>query len=315
MQGADLKENSEDIKEQQPELPWWQITLRGIVMGVADLVPGISGGTLALILGIYPRLIAALSNFNISDLLALKNQGVVAGINTIWKKVDGWFLLSLFAGIGLSMMLLSRVLSWVLAFYPHYLFALFFGLVIMSLPWLVKQVKHWTGSTVILIVVGIVIGASLSVLSPVDSSVDMPIYLWTFAGFVALSAMLLPGVSGSFLLLLFGLYHGFIEAIKTFDLPVLFFIALGAIFALIWFSKGINWLLNNHWSSTLAFLTGLVTGALLKIWPWHEKMQVNKWSFDLPTIPLDLPVDNLFSAFIAMMIGGIIARILLKLSA
>lgn len=303
-----------NIHTQETHYAWWQISLRGMLMGLADLVPGVSGGTLALILGIYPRFIQALSQFTLADALSLLSKDFKSNFIALWKKVDGWFLLSLFAGIATSIVLFAQLISLVLEYYPSYLFALFFGLIVMSLPWLIKQINTWSGGVIFLLILGVILGAAISLLNPMGYTAQLPLYICFIAGFIVVSAMLMPGLSGSFLLLLFGLYHGFIEAVKSFDVLVIACFVLGAACSFVFFSRFIDWLLRHHWSQTLALLTGLVAGALIKVWPWHEETEWFNVKVQAPIPPFFVETHVIMITFALMIIGAIIAIILLRIN-
>ncbi|MDY7025294.1 MAG: DUF368 domain-containing protein [Pseudomonadota bacterium] len=276
------------------------IIFRGFLMGLADLVPGVSGGTLALILGVYRRFISALSEVD-AQFFALLTQAKIA---QAWKKTDANFLVCLFVGIGSSFLVFSHLIAWALAYQTSALFAFFFGLVLASLPWLLAQVSQWRWVTWMSLIIGAVIGVSVSVLLPMD--LHWPIWALIPAGFIAISAMLLPGISGSFLLLLFGFYSLFIDALRTLDLIALGYFGLGAALGFLVFPKCIHALLLRAHDTTLAGLIGIVMGALIKLWPWHSQLGL-AW----PSLwPIEASGQSVTWVFVCMF-TGLVAGILL----
>ncbi len=276
------------------------LVMRGFMMGLADLVPGVSGGTLALILGIYNRFITALSRIDRS-FFALVARGKLAHA---WTHADGGFLLSLFVGIASSFILFSHAIDWALVHYPSALFASFFGLVLASLPWLYAQVSLWGVSRYLGFAAGVMVGVLVSIAVPLNMS--WPVWCLLPAGFIAISAMLLPGVSGSFLLLLFGFYGVFIEALKTLDLIALSYFGMGAALGFLVFPKWIHALLRRAYDTTLACLIGLVTGALVKLWPWHQSAEL-AW----PALwPDEASIVSVALVFACMAVGLLVGVVL-----
>ncbi|GAB3488468.1 DUF368 domain-containing protein [Marinomonas epiphytica] len=243
---------------------WLKIYLSGLVMGAADVVPGVSGGTMAFILGVYDRLIRALSGVN-KQSIRLLLKGDFKGL---WRHFDGAFLLPLGLGIVTSIVALAKLVSYLLVNHPTPLWSFFFGLILASAYFLMTQIKELKWSHLVLLVFGVIIGAALSRLVPVQLEIS---YLMVFlSGMIAICAMILPGISGSFLLLMMGMYGFIITSIKSFDLPILVVFSCGALVGLLSFSKCLNYLLTKARSATLATLTGVMLGALVKVWPWKE---------------------------------------------
>uniref|UniRef100_A6VUV6 DUF368 domain-containing protein n=1 Tax=Marinomonas sp. (strain MWYL1) TaxID=400668 RepID=A6VUV6_MARMS len=241
---------------------WLRVYLSGVLMGAADVVPGVSGGTIAFILGVYDRLINALSGVNKASLVMLF-KGDLKGL---WKHFDGAFLLSLGAGIVTSIFMLAGLITHLLVVYPSYLWSFFFGLILASAYFLIGQIsgfswRHFGG-----LMVGVAVGASLSLLVPTQLNTS---YTMVFcSGMIAICAMILPGISGSFLLLMLGMYGFILSAVKSLDLAVILVFAVGALIGLLIFSKVLHFLLNHVRPMTLSFLTGVMLGALVKVWPW-----------------------------------------------
>lgn len=258
---------------------WLKIYISGVFMGAADVVPGVSGGTIAFVLGIYDRLIAALSGVNQQSLSLLMKRD----FKGLWAHFDGTFLLTLGAGVLTSIVLMANLVTHLLAVYPVYLWSFFFGLILASAYYLIQQVHAFSIKHFGLLSVGILTGATLSLLVPVQ--MDISLFMVFISGMIAICAMILPGVSGSFLLLVLGMYGFILAAIKSFDILVIGIFAAGSLVGLLSFSKVLHYLLSNFRSMTLSFLTGVMLGALIKVWPWKE---VASWRhFGEKKVPLE----------------------------
>ncbi|BFM51062.1 DUF368 domain-containing protein [Marinomonas sp. THO17] len=246
---------------------WLKIYLSGALMGAADVVPGVSGGTVAFILGVYDRLIAALSGVN-KNSVSMLFKGDFKGL---WRHFDGTFLFTLGAGIVTSIFLIAGVITHLLAEYPIFVWSFFFGLILVSAIFLLQQIKGFAGRHLVALLVGIVIGASVSLLVPTRMEAS---HLMVFlAGMIAICAMILPGISGSFLLLIMGLYGYVLSAVKNLDLLIISIFACGALIGLLSFSKLLNLMLKKAHAMTLSILTGIMLGALVKVWPWKETLR------------------------------------------
>lgn len=244
---------------------YFLISLKGVAMGAADVVPGVSGGTIAFISGIYEELLGSISNINLELLKVLKEQG----IKEAWKKLNGSFLLSLLIGIAISIVSLAKVISWLLDNQPIMLWSFFFGLVLASVIYIVKQITKWNVITIILLLIGSFAAYKITTLNPMVSENSSPLFLF-LSGALAICAMILPGISGSFILVLLGAYKEVLSAVNNRDLGKIALIATGAIVGLLLFSRVLKWLFNNYKNYTLAVLTGFIIGSLNKIWPWKE---------------------------------------------
>ena len=240
------------------------IFLRGLMMGAADIVPGVSGGTIAFITGIYDTLLASIRAFDLTFLRLLLRFD----IRGAWQHVNGGFLLALLLGIGTSIVSLARLISWVLENYPVPLWAFFFGLILASAMVLLRQVEGWTVPRVASLLAGAVI-AGLIALSPV-ANMDFGLTGVFLAGFLAICAMILPGISGSFILVLLGMYSTVLVAIKSLDFMFLLVFALGCGAGLLCFSRLLYWLLQRFHQATMALLTGFLFGSLAIVWPWKH---------------------------------------------
>lgn len=240
------------------------ITLKGLAMGAADVVPGVSGGTIAFISGIYEELIESINRINPKAIKIWKHDGFAAA----WRYVNGNFLIALLTGIAISVLSLARVLKWLLENEPVLLWSFFFGLVFASILLVARQIRQWRAVTVIGFIAGAVIAWYITTLPPMQ---DTHSYIFLFfAGALAICAMILPGISGAFILVLLGAYETVLGAVNEKDLKTLAIIALGAIFGLLSFSRLLKYLFTRFKNTTLAVLTGFIFGSLNKIWPWKE---------------------------------------------
>lgn len=244
------------------------IFLKGVAMGAADVVPGVSGGTIAFISGIYEELLTSISAFNFSTLKMLKQKGLKA----TWKAINGSFLAALLTGIFVSIVSLAKLISWLLDNSPILVWSFFFGLVLASILFVAKQISKWNFLTVLLLLLGAILAYFITTLQPLISQNSSPLFLF-IAGALAICAMILPGISGAFILVLLGAYKPVLDAVHTKNLKLLAILAVGAIVGLLSFSKILKWLFKNYKNYTLAVLTGFILGSLNKIWPWKQVLQ------------------------------------------
>ena len=238
-------------------------SLKGLAMGAADLVPGVSGGTVALITGIYGRLINSIKCFDVRAFKLLLRGKVLEFI----RYVDGIFLLALGFGIAISIFSFARAVDYLLDNYPLVLFSFFIGLISASSIIIIRKIKEWTLTNYISFIFGVIGALLLSTLN--EYTTPNSLFFVFLSGIIGVSAMLLPGISGSFILLLMGKYAYMINAVKEFDLPVLFVFALGYMVGGLVFAKVLNWVLKRYFEISLLFLTGLMLGSFNKIWPWR----------------------------------------------
>ena len=240
------------------------ITLKGMAMGAADVVPGVSGGTIAFISGIYEELITSINNINFNLFKTLKKEG----FKVFWNQLNGNFLISLFTGIFISLFSLAKFLSWLLKNEPILLWSFFFGLVLASVFLVGKEIKKWNFNTVIFLIIGAAIAYFITTLPP-NENVDTLPFLF-LSGALAVCAMILPGISGAFILVLLGSYKTILDAVHERKLTMVFTVATGAIFGLLSFARLLKWMFKNYRNTTLALLTGFIVGSLNKIWPWKK---------------------------------------------
>lgn len=243
------------------------VILKGMGMGAADVVPGVSGGTIAFITGIYDELLDSLRNCNPAALLVIKDRGVKA----FWQHINGNFLIALFGGVLLSLKTFAALIELALASKPVWVWSFFFGLIIASVVLLMRHMPNWRPKDIIALIIGAALVAGLSIVSPGQ----VPGVWWTMflGGFVAICAMILPGISGSFLLLLAGLYPVFIGAINDLEWLLLISFASGAACGLMVFSRFLSWLLHHYHQITVATLIGFLVGSLNVTWPWKVALQ------------------------------------------
>lgn len=243
------------------------LSVKGMCMGAADVVPGVSGGTIAFITGIYDELINSIKSINAASLkMFFTGKG-----GEFWKMINGKFLLFLLAGIGISVFSLAKIITWLLVAYPVLVWSFFFGLVLASTWFVGKDVKERNWKTGL----GFLLGAALAFYITVATPAETPShFLFIFlCGAIAICAMILPGISGSFILVLLGKYFFIMEAVKTLDLKVIAIFGIGACVGITSFSRLLSYALSHMRNITLAVLSGFMLGSLNKVWPWKETLE------------------------------------------
>ncbi len=303
------------------------ISFKGLAMGAADVVPGVSGGTIAFISGIYEELLASIDGLNLKALKIWKTNG----FKSAWKAINGNFLLALFSGIAVSIISLAKVIKWLLTNEAILLWSFFFGLVIASVLFIGKQIKQWSSPIIITILITTILSYLVTITEPFASP-ESNLYLM-FCGFIGIIAMILPGISGAFILLILGAYH---TAINTVDdlfqsiiamnfelfkdaLLKFMMLAIGAIIGIKTFSRILNWMFKNYKNLTLAMLTGFMIGSLNKIWPWKEVLswRTNSKGIEVPFLeqsisPFSFDSDNQLPMAILLMVIGFLTILLLE---
>jgi putative membrane protein len=235
-------------------------------MGSADVVPGVSGGTIAFITNIYEELLDSIKSFDTHAFRLL----IKGDIRNLWIHVNGSFLVVLLSGIAASILTLAGLIHYLLDHHPIELWSFFFGLIVISSLTVIKKIKIWNLSAIIAGLIGILLGYLITDLSPASTPEN---YLFIFfSGALAICAMILPGISGSFILLILGKYEFIIASIKDLNLLVLTVFALGCVVGLLSFSRLVSWLLHHYHDLTVALLAGFMLGSLNKIWPWKETL-------------------------------------------
>ena len=287
------------------------LSLKGMAMGAADIIPGVSGGTIAFISGIYEELIETINNVNFEAIKKLKNNG----IKSFWTHINGNFLIALLTGIAISIMSLAKVITHLLETHSQLLWGFFFGLIVASVYIVGKQVNKWDINNIISLIIGSSIAFYITILNPMQN----PDALWFvfLSGSIAICAMILPGISGSFILLLLGSYEFILVAIKDFKLDVITIFGVGCITGLLAFSKLLNWLFKKYHDITIALLTGFLIGSLNKIWPWKETIQtrINSHGEIVPFIQSNVLPSNFegHSNIIEVILFSLIGLVLIYL--
>lgn len=240
------------------------ISLRGIAMGAADVIPGVSGGTIAFITGIYEELINSIKSINLNSARLLFKGEWTA----FWKAINGNFLLSLLTGIAFSILSLARLMKYLLDNYPVLVWSFFMGLIVASAIFVARYIKKWSLGTIVTTILGVAIAWMITVITPAEANTT-----WWFiflSGAIAICAMILPGISGSFILVLLGMYRFILDSLSAFNLPVIFLFLAGAAIGIISFSNFLSWLLRKYHDLTIGMLTGFMIGSLNKVWPWKK---------------------------------------------
>ena len=289
------------------------LMLKGMGMGAADVVPGVSGGTIAFIVGIYDELINSIKSINLES-LKLFFSGKWA---TFWKKINGNFLFFLLAGIGISVFSLAKLITWLLVNQPILVWSFFFGLVLASTWFVSKDIKEWKSwKTWVAFVIGAVVAFYITVATPAETPSNL---LFIFlCGAIAICAMILPGISGSFILVLLGKYYFIMDAVKTLDVVVIAVFGAGVCIGITSFSHILSYALAHFRNITLAVLTGFMLGSLNKVWPWKEVVEtfVDSHGEVKPLIETNiLPNAHVPEAVVLMVVGFFLVYFLEKLSA
>lgn len=241
--------------------------LKGIAMGAADVIPGVSGGTIAFIAGIYERLINALSSIDLSLIQLLRKEGFLA----VWKKVDGLFLLVLLSGIGSSILSLAKLVTYLLEFHPIPLWSFFLGLIIASVVVVQRQMKQVKWIHLIPFIVGIAFAWWITTLVPAQTT--NALWFVFLSGAIAICAMILPGISGSFILVVLGKYQYILESLHELRIDVILVFMAGCLIGLLSFVRLVKWLFSRYHDLSIAVLGGFMVGSLNKVWPWKITLE------------------------------------------
>jgi putative membrane protein len=303
------------------------LVLKGIAMGAADAVPGVSGGTIAFISGIYEELISSINNVNFSLIKTWRTKGFKAA----WNQLNGSFLLALVSGILISILSLMKVAKYLLEYYPVLIWSFFFGLVLASIFFIGKQISKWNARIVITLILGALTAYYITTLPQMSDNTNL--FFLFIAGAIAICAMILPGISGAFILILLGAYSTMSETISNlidsivetnfdkFSASILIFMvfALGALTGLISFSKLLKWLFSNYKDLTLAVLSGFILGSLNKIWPWKQTLttRINSKGVEVPLLqesisPLAFNGENYLTYAVLLMVVGFMTILILE---
>ena len=284
------------------------LTLKGMGMGAADVVPGVSGGTIAFIVGIYDELINSIKSINGESIKLLFSGQFKA----FWEYIHANFLFSILLGIGISVFSLAKIITWLLVAHPVLVWSFFFGLVLASTWFVSKDIKEWNWKTISGFVAGVIIAFYITVATPAETSAEW--WLIFVCGAIAICAMILPGISGSFILVLLGKYFFIMEAVKTLNLKVMLIFAAGAFVGITTFSRILSYALKYFRNITLAVLTGFMLGSLNKVWPWKEKIETIADGHPIQLESNILPSGQVWEAIALALVGFLSVYFLEKLS-
>ncbi len=286
--------------------------LKGMAVGLANIIPGVSGGTIALITGIFERLINSIKSFGLSSLKLLIN----GKLKEFAKVTDLYFLVSLFTGVIVAIVLLAKVFDFLFSQYPVFIWSFFFGLILASVYFVGKTIENWKVTVIISFIIGTSLAVMFTFLTPATQNNNF--FYLILCGVVAVCSMILPGLSGSFVLILMGNYQLVaIDAINNRDVGVIFPVLIGAVAGLIAFSHVLSWVFKRYKDQTIATLTGFILGSLGIIWPWKnpieeifgEKVKVIGYDYFLPQL------DTEFFIAVAIIIIGIVSIWIMEKSA
>ena len=264
---------------------------KGVFMGIADAMPGISGGTIALLLGIYEELIRSISELKLSLFFELKK-----GFNPFWKKLNGNFLLALVSGIGISLISFVKISANFLESFPLYIWSFFLGLIFATVNVIYKLINQWSSLNFFFLIISITFSYFLSSFSVYETDEISLLYI-LFSGVIASSAMILPGISGSLILVILGVYAYLIKSLDNLEMIVIFTFISGALVGLFGFSRILKYLFNKHRDTTYTIMLGLVIGSIEKVWPWNKS-----FSTELSNLNLLLSISLVFLGFVIVVI-------------
>lgn len=287
------------------------ICLKGIAMGASDVVPGVSGGTIAFISGIYEELITSINNINLHALTILRKEG----IKKAWQHVNGNFMAALLLGIAISILSLAKLVHYLLNEYPIMVWSFFFGLVVASIFFVGKQIKVWDIKAIVGFAAAAILAYYITTLPAMNQHGG---YFYMFiSGALAICAMILPGISGAFILVLLGSYGTILGALSAFDFKTIGVFILGIIVGILSFARLLKYLFTHYENLTLAILTGFILGSLNKIWPWKLVTEIKKIGdktvvLDQSTSPFNYDGDPQIIWAIALAFVGFLTIFLLE---
>jgi len=290
--------NSEHIIPQRTSKGYLGVVLRGFFMGASDVVPGVSGGTMALILGIYEELIHSIKTIDLKVIKLLLTFKIKEALDIVpWK-----FLLSVLAGILLAVFTLAQGIEWTLEHQPVLIWSFFFGLVLASVLMVSKRIEKWKVSTALTVAIAALSAYIIVGMVPTQTP-NAPWFVF-LSGAIAICAMILPGISGSFILVLLGKYEYILSAVNNRDIITLGIFALGAGVGIITFARFLSWLFDRYHDLTVAMLVGLMLGSLRKIWPWKETIStiLDRHGQAIPVEQINV-LPSAFTTEVALAIG------------
>lgn len=273
------------------------VALKGFGMGAANVVPGVSGGTIALLTGIYSDIVGAINSLTEPSVWKNLFHGK---FKEFWKGINGSFLTACLLGVLVSVFSLAKLMTYALAYYPVLAWAFFFGLILASVVFMFKDIKGWGAGEVLFVILGVVLGLVVCTLSPTQTPDDL--WFIFICGVIAICTMILPGISGSFILLILGKYDYVMQALTDLNWPVLIALAFGCIVGILAFAKLLHWLLARWEKQTLLVLLGFVLGSLVKVWPWNDMAAVTEAQIlrGGPVAPVDYQIPL---AIVACVVG------------
>lgn len=280
------------------------VVLKGMAMGAADVVPGVSGGTIAFISGIYEELIRSINNIRPSLIGVWKKDGFAA----FWRELNGGFLLALLTGVAISVFSLARGISWLLTHQPVLLWSFFFGLVLASVFYVARSIDRWKLNIFVMGILGALV--AYAIVSLPISQGDSGVLFLFLSGALAICAMILPGISGAFILVLLGSYKTILDAVHERDLKIIAIVGAGAIVGLLSFARLLKWMFSRFKNATLALLTGFIIGSLPKIWPWKIVRETQVFDdkeiivSETVVAPWNYPEEPQWLAALVLAIGG-----------
>lgn len=287
------------------------LILKGMGMGAADVVPGVSGGTIAFIVGIYQELLDSIKSIS-KDSLKLLFTGK---FTAFWKEINGNFLLSIVTGICISVFSLAKIITSLLVTHPILVWAFFFGLVLASTWFVSKDIKQWNWKTILSYIIGIAAAYYITVSTPTETPNNL-LFIF-FCGAIAICAMILPGISGSFILVLLGKYFYIMEAVKSLNIMVMLVFTSGAFLGITTFARILSFALRKFHDITIAVLAGFMLGSLNKVWPWKKTIEtyIDSHGVTKPLVETNILPDQLLWEAVGLMILGFgIVYLLEKLS-
>lgn len=287
------------------------LLLKGIAMGAADVVPGVSGGTVAFIVGIYEELINSIKSINPTNLKLLFTFRIAA----FWKAINANFLLALVSGIGISIFSLAKLITYLLENQPVLVWSFFFGLVLSSTYFVAKTITQWDWKTYLFFIIGTVGAYFITVATPTETPSSL--FFIFLCGAIAICAMILPGISGSFILVLLGKYFYIMNAVKSLNILIMFVFVCGAFIGITSFSNVLSFLLRKYHNTTIATLAGFMLGSLNKVWPWKETIETFTDSHGKikPLVEENiLPNSHLWEGLGLIVFGIVLVYVLEKLS-
>ena len=264
---------------------------KGVFMGIADAMPGISGGTIALLLGIYEELIRSISELKLSLFFELKK-----GFNPFWKKLNGNFLLALVSGIGISLISFVKISANFLESFPLFIWSFFLGLIFATVNVIFKLINRWSSLNFFFLIISIIFSYFLSSFSVYETDEISLLYI-LFSGVIASSAMILQGISGSLILVILGVYAYLIKSLDNLEMIVIFTFISGALVGLLGFSRILKYLFNKHRDTTYTIMLGLVIGSIEKVWPWNKS-----FSTELSNLNLFLSISLVILGFVIVLL-------------